>query len=124
MAMRTFIFILSLLGVSQWGSTLVPATSNAGQFVNSNDICELQGSVFVENHPSFADYRVFVEETETFGKLKVFREEAEAFANKPGYWYFTDTRGFADFSIFIEDQKGFEDFTISFTDFRNLAGCQ
>lgn len=98
--------------------------SSSSETLLLNEICELQGAVFVENHPSFADYRVFIEEAETFGKLKVFREDAEAFANKAGYWYFTDTRGFADFSIFIEDQKGFEDFTISFTEFRNLAGCQ
>ncbi len=85
--------------------------------------CELKGAVFVEKYRNYADYSIFIEEVEAFGKLKIFKEEAAIFATEAGYWYFTDQRGFADFTIYIEQTKGFENFTISFTDYRSSAGC-
>ncbi|RMG24942.1 MAG: hypothetical protein D6730_11700 [Bacteroidetes bacterium] len=97
---------------------LPPAT--AVQPINP---CELKGAVYVEKYRNQADYSVFIEEVEAFGKLKVFKEEAAIFATEPGWWYFTDQRGFADFTIYIEETKGFEHFTISFTKYRSSAGC-
>ena len=87
------------------------------------DPCKLKGAVFVERYRNYADYSVYVEQVEAFGKLKVFKEDAAIFATEAGWWYFTDQRGFADFTIYIEETKGFENFTISFTKFRSSAGC-
>lgn len=87
------------------------------------DICQLYGAVYVEQQAAFADYRVFKEDIESFAKLVVYREEAEDFADRPGFWYFTDVKAFADFTIAYEPNQGLADFTIAFTDFRSAAGC-
>lgn len=87
------------------------------------DICQLFGAVYVEQQAAFADYRVYKEEIESFAKLVVYREEAEDFADRPGFWYFTDVKAFADFTIAYESNQGLADFTIAFTDFRSAAGC-
>jgi len=92
-------------------------------YVDQPDYCKLKGAVFIEEVANFADYRVFIEDVEAFAQMNIFKEEAETFATEPGYWYFTDVRGFADFSIYIEDVKGFADFTIAYTEYRSSAGC-
>lgn len=88
------------------------------------EYCGLRGAVYVEDVAAFAKYRVFVEDIESFADLVVFKEDSEGFANDPGHWYFTDVRGFADFTIYIEDVKGFADFSIAYTEFRTTVGCQ
>jgi hypothetical protein len=88
------------------------------------DPCQLQGSVFVVQVASFADYRVFVQDVEAFADLVVYKEEADVYADRPGHWYLTDVRGFADFTIFIEEVEAFADFSIAYTPFRTAAGCQ
>lgn len=88
------------------------------------EYCKLMGAVYVENVAAFANYRVFVEEIESFADMVVFKEDSEGFANEPGHWYFTDVRGFADFTIYVEDVKGFADFSIAYTEFRTTVGCQ
>ena len=88
------------------------------------DPCKLQGAVFVEQVESFADYKVFVEDVEGFADLLVFQEQARGFADRPGLWYFTDVRGFADFTVAFTQVKGFADFSIYYTEFKSIAGCR
>lgn len=113
---------LLLIGFSCLG--LTPERSTSSPAAQRIDPCKLKGAVFIEAHRNLADFSVYVERVEAFGKVKVFREEAAVFAKEAGYWYFTDQRGFADFTIFVEETRGFEDFTISFTEYRSAAGCQ
>lgn len=86
--------------------------------------CDLYGTVFVEEVAAFADYRVYVEDIESFANMVVYREEVESFADRPGFWFFTDVKAFADFTIAIEPNQGLADFTMAYTDFRSAAGCQ
>ena len=115
------------LGMSSFQGLPSPYTPNQGDDGISKgfpqNFCKLKGAVYIEEVANFANYRVFVEEVEAFAQLNVFKEEAETFATEAGYWYFTDVRGFADFTIYIEDVKGFADFTIAYTEYRSSAGC-
>jgi Family of unknown function (DUF6150) len=106
------VFLVSLTAYGQGGS------------LGKVDPCKLQGSVFIEQVESFADYKVFVEDVENFADLLVFKELARSFADRPGLWYITDVRGFADFTVAFTPVKGFADFSIYFTDFKSIAGCR
>ncbi len=88
------------------------------------DPCTLYGAVFVEEVESFADYKIFREEDEGFSDLIVFKEQARSFADRNGLWYFTDVRGFADFTIAFTEVQGFADLNVHFTEFKSLAGCR
>ena len=118
-----FIAVLGV-GLSSFQSLPYPTSPIEDDTRNiAQDFCKLKGAVYIEEVANFANYRVFVEEVEAFAQLKVFKEEAETFATEAGYWYFTDVRGFADFTIYIEDVKGFADFSIAYTEYRSSAGC-
>lgn len=116
------IFVIIALGL---GTIFSSHTwrENPETLPDQQDYCKLKGAVFIEEVANFADYRVFIEDVDAFAQLNVFKEEAETFATEPGYWYFTDVRGFADFTIYVEDVKGFADFTIAYTEYRSSAGC-
>lgn len=86
--------------------------------------CELYGAVYVEETVAFADYKVYLEEIESFAKMVVYKEDVESFADRPGFWYFTDVKAFADFTIAFEQNQGLADFSLAYTDFRSAAGCQ
>jgi len=88
-----------------------------------DEYCQLKGAVYIEEVESFAKYKVFVEDVESFADLRVYKEQAQSFADRPGLWYITDVRAFADFTVAFTDVKGFADFSIYFTDFKTLAGC-
>jgi len=53
----------------------------------------------------------------------VFETDNSLFADKPGIWYFTDDRAFADFAIYFVESKNNADFTVYFTSFESFAGC-
>lgn len=118
---RIMCWSVFLLAPLFMGSALVEVEKTAD---TPPEYCGLQGAVYVEEVAAFAKYRVFVEDIESFADMVVFKEDSEAFANEPGHWYFTDVRGFADFTIYIEDVKGFSDFSIAYTEFRTTVGCQ
>ncbi len=118
---QTFIFVVFCLSPLFMGSTPVELETAKN---TPPEYCGLRGAVYVEDVAAFAKYRVFVEDIESFADLVVFKEDSEGFANDPGHWYFTDVRGFADFTIYIEDVKGFADFSIAYTEFRTTVGCQ
>lgn len=88
------------------------------------DPCQLKGAVYVEEVESFATYKVFVEDVEAFADLRVYKENVRAFADKPGRWYLTDNKAFADFSVAFVPVKAFAQFSIFYTEFQSLAGCK
>ncbi len=88
------------------------------------DYCSLYGVVYVEQVPAFADYKVFKQDIESFADMVVYREDVESYADRPGFWFFTDVKAFADFTIAYEQNEGLADFSLAFTDFRSAAGCQ
>lgn len=114
-----------ILGLALFGNShfLAPfaAPSMEAQGVNP---CGLYGAVYIEEVESFAKYRVFVEDVEAFADLLVFKEQARSFADRPGLWYITDVRAFADFTVSYTEVKAFADFSIYYSDFKSLAGCR
>jgi hypothetical protein len=88
------------------------------------DLCKLYGSVYIEDSPSFADYRVYVDNVEGFADILVYKEANPGLATSSGIWHITDARGFADFTIYLDQSRGFADFAICYTPNRGFAGCR
>lgn len=132
--MRQIRLVLLLLPVLAWCTSFVnpdPVIDGRGTAEEACepthpavDYCKLGGVVYVQTVQGFADYNVFVEDVEAFSQMLVYQETSPGFADAPGLWYFTEVRGFADFSIYITDVKAFADFSIHYTDFKSLAGCR
>ena len=87
------------------------------------DICELRGTVYIEEDPDLANFFLYEEESEAFADFLIFETDNALFATEPGVWYFTDQRGFADFTVYFAESKGQADFTVYFTTFESFAGC-
>jgi len=87
------------------------------------DICELHGTVFIEDDPDLANFYIYEEDSEAFADFLIFETDNALFATEPGVWYFTDEKGFADFSVYFVESKGHADFTIYYTSFESFAGC-
>ena len=87
------------------------------------DFCRVFGSVYIEKNPRLADYRVYEEESEAFCDIKIFEVDARPYADRQGLWHFTDTKAFADFTIYFEPKKGLADFSVYFIDVESFAGC-
>ncbi|MEZ4849083.1 MAG: DUF6150 family protein [Bacteroidia bacterium] len=120
--MKNLFFIL-IFAVVSFPQVIGESTYRAPQPLKV-DICDLYGTVYIEEVRAFADYKVYVQDIESFAKMVVYKETTEAFADRPGHWFFTETKGFEDFSIYIEEVEAFADFTIAYTDFQTTAGCQ
>lgn len=101
---------------------LVPLNTSS-VFSSQVDFCRVFGAVYLESSPQYADYRVFVEDSEAFCDVVVFKADNRLFADRPGLWFFTETKAFADFSICFEKERGLADFTVYFTDTESFAGC-
>ena len=89
--------------------------------------CRLYGSVYLERDPNrrgFCFGAVYEEPEEAFADVLVFPESNKLFADKPGLWYFTETRDFADYVLFVSPNRGLADFSISYTKVRSFAGCR
>lgn len=91
--------------------------------VRQPNYCNLYGSVYIEENPKYADFRVFVEETEGSANLWIYATDDKLFADRPGLWHFTTKRDFADFIIYIDDHKYLADFSIYYIDVESFAGC-
>ena len=114
----------NVLGLLLTGWMLAaPPTSSSPDGVAAPEVCELQGSVYLEPVAAFADHQVLVREVEAFADLVVYKEEAARYADRPGHWYLTEVKAFADFSIHVEEVEALADFTIAYTTFRSAAGC-
>jgi hypothetical protein len=85
--------------------------------------CQLNGGVLEEKEPGRAMFKVYKEESESFADLHVFRAENMLFADKPGKWYFTDSRSLARFTIFWVPDRSQADFSVYFTETESFAGC-
>lgn len=95
----------------------------SGATISQFNICELKGSVYIEEFPSHANFLVYEETSEAFADLLVYESDNALFADKPGIWYFTDQKAFADFTVYFVESKGNADFTVYFTSFESFAGC-
>lgn len=93
-------------------------------FAQDNAYCKLHGSVYVTPTKRGSDFWVYVEESEAFADMLVFEEENKLYADEPGVWYFVDSFGLADFSVFITEDKSEADFSIYYTDSPTFAGCK
>ncbi|MCK5280480.1 MAG: hypothetical protein KAI29_07565 [Cyclobacteriaceae bacterium] len=87
------------------------------------DFCKLFGSVYIEKNPKLAGFRVYEEDSEAFCDVKIFEVESRVYADREGLWHFTDTKAFADFTIYFEPKKGLADFSVYFIDIESFAGC-
>ena len=87
-------------------------------------VCKIYGSVYLEEDPIKADFKVYAESSEAFADLLVFLQNNRLYADKSGLWYLTETRNLADFRIYITDNKKYSDFTIYYTKTESFAGCQ
>ncbi len=85
--------------------------------------CELRGSFYIEEYPDRADFLIYEDDSEAFADLLIYETDNALFADKPGIWFFTDKRAFADFTIYFVQSKGNADFTVYFTSFESFAGC-
>jgi hypothetical protein len=113
MSIFIHLFLFNLLGFSS------PANPQ------STEICELKGAVYIEKEDrNRANFSVYKEESEAFAQVLIFEEFSRTYADKPGYWYFVENRGLANFVIYYEEEAGMSDFTIYFTETAAFAGCQ
>ena len=103
---------------------MLTGVSSAPESTPPPKYCELYGAVFVEEVPAFAQYKVYLQEIESFADMVVYKEDMESYADRPGFWYFTDVKAFADFTIAFEQNEGLADFSMAYTDFRSAAGCK
>jgi hypothetical protein len=86
--------------------------------------CDVFGVIYLEKTPYLANFRVYVEtEADYRADLIVFRETNQLFADKQGYWFLTDKRGFANYTVAIVQDRSVADFVIYYTDKENWAGC-
>jgi len=102
---------------------LFTGSALSAQNINQPYYCELRGSFFIEEYPERADFLVYEEDSEAFADLLVFETDNSLFADRPGIWYFTDDRAFADFTIYFVESKNNANFTVYFTSFESFAGC-
>jgi len=65
-----------------------------------------------------------LEESESFADLLVFKASNTLFADKPGLWFFTETRAQAAVSILMVNDRSLADFSVHFVDTESFAGCQ
>ncbi|GAB2949328.1 hypothetical protein GCM10027048_12990 [Hymenobacter coalescens] len=101
-----------------------PAVRQSGGYA---DPCKLYGTIYLERDPrrrGFCSATVYVEQQEAFANLVVYEEANKLFADKPGLWYITEARDFADYTVLVTDNRSFADFGIYYTKVRSFAGCR
>lgn len=87
------------------------------------DICKLKGTVYIADNPNDANFFLYEEDSEAFADFLIYETDNALFATEPGVWFFTDKKGFEDFSVYFVESKGNADFTVYFTSFESFAGC-
>ena len=91
------------------------------------EFCQIYGAVYLERDPAkraLCPFIAYEEPNEGFADLNVFAEENKLFADQQGLWYFTPTRAFADYVVFVTPERGFADFRIHYVTARAFAGCR
>jgi hypothetical protein len=99
------------------------SNSEENQSTAVTDICELYGSVYIEEERRFAHYLVYENDSEAFADLVVYEEDSRLFADGPGLWYAVNNRQMADFSIYFVDRESGADFSVYYTDVEAFAKC-
>ncbi|OUJ73894.1 hypothetical protein BXP70_11635 [Hymenobacter crusticola] len=91
------------------------------------DASKIFGSIYLETDPRRKSYCfavIYEEPEQAFADVLVYKEDSKLFADKAGVWYFTPTRDFADYALFVTKDRGQADFSIHYTKVRSYAGLQ
>jgi len=121
--------LVSLLGLATAPAaptSISPKLAVAAPF-GSVDASKIFGSIYLETDPHRRSYcfaTIYEEPEPAFADVLVFKEESKLFADKSGVWYFTPTRDFADYVLFVTKDRGQADFSIHYTKVRSYAGVQ
>ncbi len=111
------IVMIFLLNPLLWGGQ-----GRANQPINP---CDIYGVIYEEKDRRRAQFLVYVEpENEYRSNLVVFKEINATLADNKGLWYFTETRGFADYAVHFVEDRSIADFVIYYTDKPHYAGCR
>lgn len=89
--------------------------------------CRIFGTVYFETNPARRGEcfgSVYFEPEQAFADVLVFKEDNKLFADKPGFWYLTEGRAFADYVLYVSPTRALADFSITYTTIRSFAGCQ
>jgi len=97
--------------------------SFSGNSIVQKQYCHIYGTFYIVDDPKDADYRVYEEESEGSADVWVYETDDKLFADRPGLWYFTETKAFADYYVYFDKQKHLADFSICFIDTESFAGC-
>ncbi len=89
------------------------------------DPCQIYGTAYLETDRSRATYFVYVETEDDYSAdLRIFKEYNQLYADKSGYWFFTQQKAFADFSIFVVPYRSEADFVVYYVENEIDAGCE
>ena len=91
---------------------------------DQQEYCKLRGAVYIEESPKFANFIVYEEDSEAFADVLIFEEDNKLFADAPGKWYFVDSKGLADFTVYFTEDESKSHFSAYFVDSDTFAGCQ
>lgn len=91
--------------------------------VKQFDPCKVYGTLYIEENPNRAHFKVYEEESEAFADVIIFEETNRLYADRQGKWFFTENRDFADFFVYFEEQRGLADFSVFYTDYESFSGC-
>lgn len=123
--------LVSLLGVATAPVEATPAPISPRLAVaapfGSIDASKIFGSIYLETDPrrkSNCFATIYEEPEQAFADVLVYKEDSKLFADKAGVWYFTPTRDFADYVLFVTNNRGLADFSIHYTKVRSYAGVQ
>jgi hypothetical protein len=87
--------------------------------------CDIYGIIYEEKDRRRAQFLVYIEpENEYRANLTVFKEINSTLADNKGLWYFTETRGFADYAVHFVEDRAIADFIIYYTEKPHYAGCR
>ena len=123
--------LVSLLGVATAPTAPAPAPISPKLAVaapfGTIDASKIFGSIYLETDPRRRSYcfaTIYEESEQAFADVLVYKEDSKLFADKSGVWYFTPTRDFADYVLFVAKDRGQADFSIHYTKVRSYAGVQ
>ena len=93
-------------------------------YCQSEDACDVFGSVFFVNNQYRADYIVYEEKERGVANISVYKEKAKLMADEPGVRYMSKSENFAKYRLFVTNDSRLADFTIEYIEERAFAGCQ
>ena len=88
-----------------------------------NPYCKIYGSFFEVDYAHQADYIIYEEESEGSADVIVYEQLNRLYADRPGMWFFTDKKDFAQYKIYFSKKRQDAHFSVYFTTFESFAGC-